>query len=108
MCRVKFTTTLDSELIDKAKKQASIEDLEGANAVIEKALKLYFANYNVVVWEKSLSNGLLQKLILRPSKMVFENIQKRVIKNDYDESFVSDAVMIDKGFQKVWQMKSVN
>ena len=108
MCRVKFTTTLDDELIDKAKKQASIEELEGANAIIEKALKLYFANCNVVVWEKSLSNGLLQKLIVRPSKMVFENIQKRVIKNDYDEAIVSDTVMQSKGFQKVWQMKNVN
>ncbi len=108
MCRVKFTTTLDNELIDKAKKQASIEDLEGANAVIEKALRLYFANYNVVVWEKSLSNGLLQKLIVRPSKMVFENIQQRIIKKDYDEAIVSDAIMQNKGFQKVWQMKNVN
>ncbi len=104
MCRVRFSTTLDSELVDKAKKQASTLGLEGANAVIEKALRLYFANCNVVVWEKNLNNGLLQKLIVRPSKMVFENIQKRIIKKDYDESFISDTVMMDKGFQKVWQM----
>ena len=104
MCRVKFTTTLDSELIAKAKKQASNEGLEGANAVIEKALRLYFSNVNVTVWEKSLDNGLLQKLIVRPSKMVFENIQKRVIKKDYDETIISDAIMLDKGFQKVWQI----
>ena len=104
MCRVRFSTTLDSELVAKAKKQASTLGLEGANAVIEKALRLYFTNCDVVVWEKNLSNGLLQKLIVRPSKMVLENIQKRVIKQDYDETIVSDAIMLDKGFQKVWQM----
>ncbi len=104
MCKVRFSTTLDSELVSKAKKQASIEGLNGANAVIEKALKLYFANRDVVVWEKNLDNGLLQKLIVRPSKMVFESIQKRVIKNDYDQAVVSDAIMQNKGFQKVWQM----
>ena len=104
MCRVKFTTTLDNELIAKAKKQASLEDLEGANAVIEKALRLYFNNCSVTVWEKNLDNGLLQKLIVRPSKMVFESIQKRVIKKDYDENVISDTILLDKGFQKVWQM----
>ena len=104
MCRVRYSTTLDSELIIKTKEEASTLGLEGANAVIEKALRLYFANCNVVVWEKNLSDGRLQKLIVRPSKMVLENIQYRTVKKGYDDSFFSDIAMMDKGFQKVWHM----
>lgn len=39
--RVKITTTLDKQLLHQAKVKAAEEDLEGINAIIEKALRLY-------------------------------------------------------------------
>lgn len=44
MARVKYTTNLDDELLRLAKEKAEACDMDGANAVIEAALRLYFAN----------------------------------------------------------------
>jgi len=43
--------------LSHAKELAKKEGLEGANAIIERALELYFSSFQSEVWEKSLSSG---------------------------------------------------
>ncbi len=105
MCRIKFTTTLEQDLLKKTKEKASLEGLEGANAVIEKALRLYFANCDVTVWEKNLKRGNFQKLIVRPHQLVYEHLHRRNVRETYNPLSVSDTVLTSHGWHKVWQMK---
>ena len=57
--RVKTTTTIDKELLHSARSLAKEKGLEGANAIIERALELYFSKSDSLeVWEKTLSSGL--------------------------------------------------
>ena len=107
MSRIRYATTLEADLIKKAKETAKKEGLEGANAVIEKALKLYFANSSVVVWEKRLSKNWLNKLVLRPDKAIFESIRVRKVL-DYTSECYEPSAMEDKGWNKVWHMKPVH
>lgn len=46
MARIKYTTTIQEELIKKAKVMAIIQNLDGANDIIEKALDHYFNSLN--------------------------------------------------------------
>ena len=55
--RTKITTTIEEVLLNKAKVLAKQEGLTGANAIIERALELYFTSIQGEVWEKSLSSG---------------------------------------------------
>lgn len=105
MSRVKYTTNIDSELLEKAKKKAEIEGLDGANAVIEEALHLYFANCTVQVWEKPLSGGWLKKMIVRPKKVVIECIRSRKVKERYDPKYYTCDTLEPKGWKKVWQLQ---
>jgi len=105
MSRVRFATTLQEDLLSKAKEKAAIEGLEGANAVIEDALRIYFANCSVQVWEKTLQGGWLKKLILRPDKIVFESIRIRKVKGKYNPQYYTAQELEPKGWRRVWEMK---
>jgi len=63
--RAKITTTIEEALLNKAKALAKQEGLSGANAIIERALELYFTSIQCEVWEKSLSSGWIKKLVLK-------------------------------------------
>jgi len=54
--RAKITTTIEEALLNQAKVLAKQEGLSGANAIIERALELYFT-------KKSLSSGWIKKLV---------------------------------------------
>lgn len=105
MERIRFTTTIQEDLLNKAKEKAAKEGLEGANAVIEEALRIYFANCSVEVWEKTLQGGWLKKLILRPDKIVFESIRIRKVSRKYNPKYYSSQTLEPKGWKKVWEMK---
>jgi len=45
--RAKITTTIEEALLNKAKALAKQEGLSGANAIIERALELYFTSIHV-------------------------------------------------------------
>ena len=106
MSIVRFNTTVDSDLLEKAKETAFHEGLEGANAVIEKALRLYFANYGVTVWEKELQGGWVKKLVVRPDKVVFQSIRQRKVSKSYNPTCFSDEALETKGFKRVWKLKT--
>jgi len=58
--RAKITTTIEEALLNQAKVLAKQEGLSGANAIIERALELYFTSIQCEVWEKSwFSKGIL-------------------------------------------------
>jgi len=50
--RAKITTTIEEALLNQAKVLAKQEGLSGANAIIERALELYFTSIQCEVWEK--------------------------------------------------------
>lgn len=104
MSRVKITTTLDEDLLASAKDIVSDDGLEGVNAVIEEALRIYFANRLTEVWEKQLKGGWLKKLIVRPDIVVFESIRTRkYLKRSY--KYYTEEALQSKGFKQVWKMK---
>lgn len=106
MPRLKITTTLDEELLLKAKEVVSAQGLDGVNTVIEKALRLYFANCTTVVWEKHLSGGWVKKLVVRDGKVTFESIRSRKILSRFNPMYYSDEALQGKGFRQVWKLKA--
>ena len=48
--RVKTTTTIEESLLSHARSLAKEEGLEGANAIIERALELYFSSFQNEIW----------------------------------------------------------
>jgi hypothetical protein len=105
MSREKFTTTLDTDLLNLARQTAAAEDLPGVNSILEKALRLYFANCSVEVWEKVLQGGWLKKLTIRNDRIVLENIRNRKIRKNSHSQYYSPNFLESKGWKQTWKMK---
>jgi hypothetical protein len=104
MCKTKITTTIDQDLFAMAKEKALEIGLNKINAIIEEALKLYFANYKTEVWERVDDDSILHKLIIRPEKVIFETVTVRKAW-DYDPEMLSQVQLSSKGFKRVWYLK---
>ncbi|MCT4685928.1 hypothetical protein [Vallitalea sp.] len=114
MARVRYSTTLDEDLLTMAKHRASlIEELHGANDIIEQALRFYFRNASVTVWEKSVNteddnkDKYFQKLILRSNRLVLENVKDRTVIKKYDSEAVSPKTLKEGGWTKVWDISKI-
>lgn len=105
MARVRLNTTIEEDLLIKAKEKAVELGLSGANEIIEQALRIYFANCSVEVWEKTLQGGWLKKLILRPDRITFESIRIRKVSRKYNPKYYSSQALEPRGWKKVWEMK---
>jgi hypothetical protein len=107
MSREKFTTTLESMLLNLAREKAAAEGLPGVNVIIEKALQMYFANCSVEVWEKALQGGWLRKLTIRQDKVVLENIRSRHIKKKSNSRYYTPDFLESKGWKQTFKLKKV-
>ena len=87
--------------MNKAKALAKQEGLEGANAIIERALELYFTSIQNEVWEKSLSSGWIKKLVLKGDCILYENIKCRKTLENYRPEDYTQEVLEAKGWKKV-------
>lgn len=105
MARVRFGTRLDRDLIAMAKGKAEQDGLDGANIVIEAALRLYFANCATEVWEKQLTGGWIKKIIVRPGKVIIESIRSRQVRARYNATAFTDETLIPRGWTRVWKMR---
>ena len=105
MKRVKYTTNLDEALLHMAKEKAEQDGMDGANAVIEAALRIYFANCSTQVWEKTMQGGWIKKMIVRPGQVIFESIRVRKVKARYNPKYFTDEALLPKGWTKTWQMR---
>ena len=99
--RTKITTTIEEAILNKAKALAKQEGLDGANAIIERALELYFTSIQNEVWEKSLSSGWIKKLILQRDSILYENITCRKSLENYKPEDYTQDVLESKGWKKV-------
>ena len=104
MARERFSTTLEGTLLTLARQKAEAEGLSGVNAVIEKALQLYFANCSVEVWEKPLQGGWLKKLTIRQDKVVLENIRSRHIRRKGQARYYTPDFLTADGWRQTWQL----
>jgi hypothetical protein len=104
MARERLTTTLESSLLALAREKAAAEGLAGVNAVIEQALRLYFANCAVEVWEKSLQGGWLKKLTIRQDKVVLENIRSRHIRRNIRSRYYAPDFLASDGWRQTWKL----
>jgi hypothetical protein len=75
--------------------------LEGANAIIEKALVLYFSDFSNEVWEKSLTSGWIKKLVLQGDSILYENIKYRKTLENYKREDYTQEVLQAKGWKKL-------
>lgn len=101
--RSKITTTIEEVLLNKAKTLAKQEGLEGANAIIERALELFFTSIQSEVWEKSLSSGWIKKLILQGDSILYENIKCRKTLENYKPEDYTQEALKSKGWKKVYK-----
>lgn len=114
MARIKFTTTLDEDLLTIAKhKASSLDGSYGANEIIEQALRFYFRNASVTVWEKNINteddnkDKLFQKLILRSNRLVLETVKDRTTIKKYDQESVCPESLKLGGWSKVWDISKI-
>ena len=105
MSRVRLNSKVDEDLLLKAKEFASSHGMGGANAVIEDALRIYFANCNAEVWEKNLSGGWVKKMVMRPDKVTFESIRSRKVLQRYNSKYYTPEALSLKGWKQVWTLK---
>ena len=105
MSRVKFTTTIEGDLLEKAREAAQAGGFEGVNTVIEEALRIYFANCTAEVWEKELQGGWVKKLVVRPGKVTFESIRCRKVKTSFNPTQFTSEALERRGWHQVWRMK---
>lgn len=105
MSREKFTTTLESSLLNLAREKAAAEGLPGVNVIIEKALQVYFANCSVEVWEKALQGGWLKKLTIRQDKVILENIRSRHIKKKSHSRYYAPDFLESNGWKQTFKLK---
>ena len=105
MPRVRYSTNIEESLLSKAKEFSASHGLDGANAVIEDALRIYFANCNAEVWEKNLSGGWVKKMVMRPDKVTFESIRSRKVLQRYNSKHYTPEALLLKGWKQVWTLK---
>ncbi|NSW84521.1 MAG: hypothetical protein HPY90_15045 [Syntrophothermus sp.] len=103
--REKFTTTLDPALLQLAREKAAADGLPGINVIIEKALRMYFANCSVEVWEKPLQGGWLKKLTIRQDRVIMENIRSRHIRKRTQSKYYTPDFLESKGWKQTWKLK---
>ena len=101
--RSRITTTIEENLLNRTKKFAkeNIKGKDGVNAVIEKALELYFSSYEKSVWEKSLSSGWVKKLVIQGESVIYENIKCRKELHDFRQDDYSEEELLKRGWKKV-------
>lgn len=99
--RVKTTTTLDKKLLAEAKGLAKKQGLEGANAIIERALELYFSSIDNEVWEKTLTSGWIKKLVLQGDSILYENIKCRKTLKTFNTEDYTERALESKGWKRV-------
>ncbi len=99
--RARITTTIEEALLNHAKGLAKKEGLDGANAIIERALELYFSSFQSEVWEKSLSSGWIKKLVFQGDSILYENIKCRKNITNYKKEEYTQESLKSRGWEKV-------
>lgn len=94
--RRKYTTTIDEVLLERAMTQARLDNLDGANTIIEEALRMYFARIGTDTYEKKDKNTIY-KWICYPNHTVLEIIKQRI---NFNQKF-NDTNLEQKGFVKL-------
>src|SRR3990172_2896736 len=106
MAKLRLNTTIDEDLLNSLKEKASSDGLKNINGILEKALKFYFANISVSVWEMQCPGGWTRKLIIRPDVLVLENIRSRKSTRMYDRAYYSNELLLEKdGWKRIWKLK---
>src|SRR3990172_7291851 len=109
MAKLRLNTTIDEDLLNSLKEKASSDGLKNINGILEKALKFYFANLSVSVWEMQCPGGWTRKLIIRPDIVIVENIRSRKSTTKYERGYYTNHAMLEKdGWVRVWKMKNLN
>jgi hypothetical protein len=109
MARVRISTTIDEKLLNLLKERASIDGIKNINVILEKALKFYFSNLSVSVWERECPGGWIRKLIIRPDVLILENIRSRKSTTKYERAYyTNDEMLIKDGWVRVWKLNKQN
>lgn len=99
--KARYTTILEEDILNKTKERAKEEGC-GGNAIIEKALRLYFSSYLPnQIWEKELSSGWIKKIILLDDSILFENIKCRKSINNFRSDEYTEEALKSRGWKKV-------
>jgi hypothetical protein len=103
MSRVRLNTTVDEELLLKAREMVAAQGLDGVNDVVEKALKIFFQNCTATVWERERKGGWIQKLVVRPDRgATFESIRVRKPVSVLTPKYYSPEALESKGWIRKW------
>lgn len=107
MSKIRLNTTIEEELLLLIKEKVLEYGIKNINVILERALKFYFANLNVSVWEAKCSGGWTRKLIIRPDVLIVENIRSRKCFKNYERAYYSnDELLENEGWKRVWRMNT--
>lgn len=107
MPKARLNTTIDENLMKLLKDKASLDEIKNINVIIEKALKFYFANLSVSVWEIECPGGWIRKLTIRPNMVIVENIRSRKSTKNYEKAYYSNDAMLEKdGWKRIWKLQN--
>jgi hypothetical protein len=101
MTRVCITTTIDEILLKQAYMKAAECNYRGANKIIELALEFYFSKADEEIWEKELASGCIERVIIKPTKIITENIRNRLERTNFNSKDYSPENLKSKGWVKV-------
>lgn len=99
--KARYTTIIEEDILNQTKERAKEEGC-GGNAVIEKALRLYFSSHLPnQIWEKELRSGWIKKIILLDDSIIFENIKCRKSINNFRNDEYTEEALKSRGWKKV-------
>jgi len=91
--RAKITTTIEEALLNQAKVLAKQEGLSGANAIIERALELYFTSIQCEVWEKIVVQRLDKEAGSQRDSILYENIKcRKTLENCRPDDYTPESL----------------
>ena len=94
-------SSISNNFGSKTKLRAKEEGV-GGNAIIQKALNLYFeSQLPNEVWEKSLNSGWIKKISIFDDYILFENIKCRKSISNYSKDDYTSEALTSRGWKKV-------
>jgi hypothetical protein len=105
MSRLGLKCAIEEELLLKVREIAVAQGLDGVDDVIEKALRIFFANCSATVWERQSKDGWIDKLVIKPEKAVFEHIRCRNLITTINPKYYSPEALESKGWKQVWKCR---
>ena len=102
MAKDMFSSMFDETVMRVVRKHS--KDMKvGVNVIVERALKLYFANQDTEVWEQHQEGGWYKKMVIRKGKVTIQSVRSRRVRNFNEEIHCPEALE-KHGWKRIWEL----